>query len=242
VCNGSGYSDVKITKKPKGSKPEVAVNDVNFVDGNPVTLTNFDDSGYGDSHIDGWRATPDANCTTCGGDDTHTETDEYGVTTPCKNCMIGSFDDMHSVIAPKGARFVGEEGIDIPEIMVQRALATQFKDDPSKNPHSRVTDFTAVDKKTQKVSPHVSYRVNDRDGQRTDIDGDTMQAIMSPGFSITPETLTELQRRSKIHRAHPLAEFNAGAKELADIKELVLDKIDEQPMNMPEIRQDEDDE
>jgi hypothetical protein len=241
-CGGSGHSDVKITKKPKGPKPEVTINDISLLGGNPITLTGFDDSGYGDSHIDGFLGTPDPECPNCGGDDTYTETDEYGVTTPCKNCMIGSFDDPHAIVAPKGARFVGSTGIDIPEIMFQRALFAQFKDDPTKNPHSRVTDFKAVDKKTQKVSPDVSYITPGKDGNQRYFDGDTLQGVMTPGISITPETLSELQRRSKIHRAHPNAEFIAGPRELADIKELVLDKMDEQPMNMPDIRQDEDDE
>jgi len=237
-CHGFGVMPTRVAITRKLPK-EVLARDVEHHDGNPIMLTPFDASGYGPSHIDGWKAHGDENCTQCQGDDEFQETDDQGNVTPCKNCRIGSFDDRSSLIAPKGKRFVHPDGVDAPEISYQLAMASTYKDNPENNPHERWTDFQNIDPATslphagisEEGEPLLSYISDRRDIPRNNLVG-----VYQSGVNLGDGILKELRDRSTKHRASRNAEFCAGSAELEDIHELLGKHFPELQISTPGVR------
>ena len=233
ICSGTGRTSIRTKKNPK-SQIEQRDLVVTTNEGNPITLEKFDDSGF--DGIDGYKSEADKDCPECAGDNTYKNSEGK----PCSNCMIGSFDDHENIIAPKGSRFVFPTEIKIPEYIYQKAMSSAYPD-RSKNPHRRSSEFGLFDPKTQlpnsetteSGNPVVSYKLN---GSK--IDTNRFVGLSQPGVSFTPEDISYLNERSKVHRSHPNAEFIAGSAELKDIHDLLVKRFPSLPMNIPGLQVD----
>ena len=239
ICNGTGISPFQPLRKKKQQKKQVEVvnPEEKSFEGNIEELIPYDPSGHSNTGVDGWKAHGNQNCTRCHGDDEY-QTDN-GM--PC-NCRIGSFDDASSLIAPKGLRFVLPTSVKIPSILYQKAIAKNYKNNKDANPHSRLTDFDAINPDTgleydNKIdgNDQIQYnKVGDSTSER--IGKNRFLSIYTSGVTLPESTMARLKQRSEKHRASRNAEFCAGSAELEDLHDVFSEHFGEFPMIIPGLK------
>jgi len=247
VCDGTAIAPFpKLKTTTRGKQQVEVIQPINDIfEGNLIELIPFDSSGHANTGVDGWKGHGNKNCTRCHGDDEYQTAERM----PC-NCRIGNFEDRTSLIAPKGVKFISHDGIKLPEILLQVAMARNFPE--GEVPHTREHDFGSINPDTgvpfednYDGEKAIQY-FKEQPGAIDQLIGTQKDKTTRPivhhlgmyqdGVTLPPSILKELQKRSKVHRSSVNAEFCAGSAELEDIHELMSKRFLELPMTIPGVK------